>query len=193
MPATGRVERRRNYSALAADLPRWAPLDRLLAINFHSYLHDDLLVKVDRMTMANSLEARSPLLDRAVIEYAARLPSRARLDGRRTKAILRDAFADLLPPDVSARPKTGFGVPIDAWFRGELRDRVRDELLGAQARSRAYLSRPAVNRLIAEHLAGTANHGHRLWTLLTLERWLQLLPQWRSGVAPAPPREHVLS
>lgn len=194
-PALGaHVDRRRNIAAIEHRLAQWPPLDRLLAINFHSYLHDDLLVKADRMTMANSLEARSPLLDRAVIEYAASLPARFKLDGRRTKAILRDAFADLLPASVTARPKTGFGVPIDAWFRGELRDRVRDELLTPSARSREYLSMPFVRSLVEAHLAGTANHGHRLWTLLTLERWLQLLPDWRAGIAPVAPRaEHVIS
>jgi asparagine synthase (glutamine-hydrolysing) len=190
----GLIDRRRNIAALENRLPTWSRLDRLLAINFHSYLHDDLLVKADRMSMANSLEARSPLLDRALIEYVATLPARAKLDGRRTKAVLRQAFADLLPPRVSERPKTGFGVPIDHWFRGELRDRVRDELLGPSARVRDYLSMPYVTALVDAHLAGSANNGHRLWTLLTLERWLKMLPDWRAGITPAVPRpEHVLS
>ena len=188
------IDRRRNIAALDGRMGAWTPLDRLLAINFHSYLHDDLLVKTDRMTMANSLEARSPLLDRALIEYAATLPPEAKLSGRRGKAILRDAFADLLPANVTTRPKTGFGVPIDDWFRGELRDRVRDELLSRSAQSHDYVSASYVAGLVDAHLAGTANHGHRLWTLLTLERWLQKLPEWRAGSVPAVPRaEHVLS
>ena len=188
------IDRRRNIAALANRLSSLTPLDRLLAINFHSYLHDDLLVKADRMTMASSLEARSPLLDRALIEYVATLPSEAKLNGRRSKVILREAFADLLPASVTTRPKTGFGVPIDQWFRGELADRVRDELLGASAKSREYVSGPYVAALVDAHLTGVANHGHRLWTLLTLERWLQRLPEWRAGVVPAVPRaEHVLS
>jgi asparagine synthase (glutamine-hydrolysing) len=188
------VDRRRNLAALEEQLPRWSPLDRLLAVNFHSYLHDDLLVKADRMSMANSLEARSPFLDRSLMEYVATLPARAKLDGRRAKAVLREAFADLLPPSVRERPKTGFGVPIDQWFRGDLRDRLRGELLSPSARSREYLALPYVTALVDAHLAGTANHGHRLWTLLTLERWLQMLPDWRAGIVPAAPRaEHVLS
>jgi asparagine synthase (glutamine-hydrolysing) len=183
------IDRRRNYAAIANDLPRWAPLDRLLAINFHSYLHDDLLVKADRMTMANSLEARSPLLDRTLIEYVAKLPARAKLDGRRTKAILRDAFPELLPAHLNQRPKMGFGVPIDNWFRGELRARVTDDLLSGSARLRDYVDQRRVASLVQAHVSGAANHGHRLWALLTLERWLQLLPEWRAGITPpTPPR-----
>jgi asparagine synthase (glutamine-hydrolysing) len=153
-------------------------LNQLLAANFHGYLHDDLLVKMDRMSMANSLEARAPFLDRAVLEYAATLPDDYKLRGRTTKAVLRAAFADVIPPAVQQAPKRGFGVPLDAWFRQELRDYVRDTLLAPSARSLSYLSRPFVERLVQAHLDGRENNGHKLWTLLTLERWLALLPEW---------------
>src|SRR5262249_49696313 len=86
------------------------PLGRLLAANFASYLPDDLLAKTDRCTMAHSLEARSPLLDTSLMEYAASLPDRFKLTRTRTKAVLRDAFTDLIPPEIDRRPKTGFGV-----------------------------------------------------------------------------------
>jgi len=158
-----------------------SPLNQLLAANIHSYLHDDLLVKADRMSMANSLEARAPFLDRAVLEYAAGLPDDHKLRGRTTKAVLRAAFADVIPDAVQSAPKRGFGVPLDAWFRQELRDYLRDTLLAPSARSSIYLSRPFVHRLVDDHLAGRANHGHKLWTLLTLERWLALLPAWRAA------------
>src|SRR5213594_728762 len=102
------------------------PLSRVLHANFTSYLPDDLLVKTDRCTMANSLEARAPFLDRALTEYAAALPDDLKLHGRRTKVILREAFADLVPAEINRRGKMGFGVPLGAWFRGELRDYVRD-------------------------------------------------------------------
>src|SRR5688572_6071902 len=92
-------------------------LSRLLAANFHSYLHDDLLVKADRMSMANSLEARAPFLDRALIEYVAALPDDYKLRGGTTKLILREAFEDLVPDEVKRGPKKGFGVPVDQWFR----------------------------------------------------------------------------
>ena len=156
-----------------------SPLNQLLAANFHSYLHDDLLVKADRMSMANSLEARAPFLDRDLMEYVAALPDHYKLDGRTTKGILREAFADLVPAQVQQGVKKGFGVPLDAWFRGELRDRLSDTVLASSAKLRAYVDQAYVQQLVTEHLDRKANHGHRLWTLLTFERWLSLLPGWR--------------
>ena len=167
-----------------------SPLNRLLAANYASYLPDDLLVKTDRCTMANSIEARCPLLDTALTEYAASLPDGLKLDGRRTKAILRDAFADLIPQDIDRRPKTGFGVPLDAWFRGELRDYVRDTLLAPSAVSRQYFKATAVQRLIDDHQQGRVNIGHRLWTLVCFERWLQQVRMW---TAEPQTRYHVKS
>ena len=173
----GGVDRRRHLHGVTG-LERVSPLSRLLAANFHSYLHDDLLVKTDRMTMANSLEARAPFLDRALVEYVAGLPDDDKLKGLTTKAILREAFDDMLPAAVKQAPKKGFGVPLEAWFRGELRDMCRDLLLSPSAKSRSYVSQDYVRTLVDDHQAGRANYGHRLWTLLTFERWLQLMPQW---------------
>jgi asparagine synthase (glutamine-hydrolysing) len=155
-----------------------SPLSRLLAANFHSYLHDDLLVKADRMSMANSLEARAPFLDRALVDYVSQLPDDYKLHGGTTKAILREAFSDLVPDEVNQGAKKGFGVPLDGWFRGELREMMSDTLLSSNPAMRQYVSQSYVRRLVDEHLAGRANHGHRLWTLLTFERWLRLLPTW---------------
>ena len=155
-------------------------LSQLLAVNFESYLPDDLLVKTDRCTMANSLEARAPLLDTALAEYAASLPDSYKIKGSRTKTILRDAFADLIPPAIAARPKAGFGVPLDRWFRGELRDYVRDTLLAPSAASRAYVRQSEARRLIEDHQTGRVNVGHRLWALVSFERWLQAFPAWTS-------------
>jgi asparagine synthase (glutamine-hydrolysing) len=176
----GKVDRHAHLANLAG-IEGATPLSRLLAANFHSYLHDDLLVKADRMSMANSLEARAPFLDRALMEYVAALPDDYKLDGGTSKAILREAFGDLVPEEVTRGPKRGFGVPLDGWFRGELRDLVRDTLLSPSAMMRSYVSQSYARRLVEEHLAGAANHGHRLWTLLTFERWLTLLPTWRSS------------
>ena len=173
----GAVDRRRHLRGLTG-LEQVSPLNRLLAANFHSYLHDDLLVKTDRMTMANSLEARAPFLDRALIEYVAGLPDDEKLKGLTTKAILREAFDDMLPAAVKQAPKKGFGVPLEAWFRGELRDMCRDLLLSPSAKLRSYVSQDYVRTLVDDHQAGRANYGHRLWTLLTFERWLHLMPQW---------------
>ena len=161
-------------------------LSKQLHANFTSYLLDDLLVKMDRCTMANSLEARSPFLDRELIEFAAALPDDMKLRGRTTKVLLREAFADLLPPDIAARGKMGFGVPLGTWFRGDLRGYLNDMLLGPDPRYRAYLSPEYVRTLVARHLSGQENLGHQLWSLLCFEQWLQLLPTWRRGeIAPA--------
>ncbi|MDP1571645.1 MAG: asparagine synthase (glutamine-hydrolyzing) [Vicinamibacterales bacterium] len=176
------IDRRRHLAALAG-VDGASPLGRALAVNAHSYLHDDLLVKADRMSMAASLEVRSPFLDRALVEYVAGLPDDFKLQGRTTKAILREAFVDLVPDAVQRGAKKGFGVPLDAWFRGDLADYVRDTLLAPSAHLRAYVSQDYVRRLVDEHAARRANHGHRLWTLLTFERWLHLLPTWRSRTA----------
>ena len=159
-----------------------SPLSQLLAANFHGYLHDDLLVKADRMSMANSLEARAPFLDRELVDYVAGLPDHYKISGTTTKAILRQAFDDVIPETVKRGAKKGFGVPLDAWFRSDLGDYLRDTLLVPSARLRAYVSQPYVAGLFEAHQSGRANHGHRLWTLLTFERWLALLPSWRGRV-----------
>jgi asparagine synthase (glutamine-hydrolysing) len=153
-------------------------LSRVLHANFTSYLPDDLLVKTDRCTMANSLEARSPFLDRELTEFVAGLPDHFKLRGSRTKVILREAFADLLPPEIDRRGKMGFGVPVGAWFRGELRDYVRDRLLAPNARYRDMLSGPFVEQLVHDHLSASRNLGPQLWSLLCFEEWLRLLPAW---------------
>src|SRR5437762_2295068 len=159
-------------------------LGQALHANFTSYLPDDLLVKTDRCTMANSLEARSPFLDRELVEYAASLPDDLKLCGRRTKAILRDAFVDLVPRPIMHRRKMGFGVPLGAWFRGELRDAMRDLLLAPDARYRDMLSGAFVENLVARHLAGKANLGPHLWAVMCFEVWLRLLPAWTRRTHP---------
>jgi asparagine synthase (glutamine-hydrolysing) len=186
----GRVDPLAHLSSAIANSRGASSLNQLLALNYASYLADDLLVKTDRCTMANSLEARCPLLDTALTEYAASLPDGFKLDGTRSKAILRDAFSDLIPSDIDRRPKTGFGVPLDAWFRGELRDYVRDVLLSPSAASRGVLKSAEVAKLIDSHQQGRANIGHRLWTLVCFERWLQQLRSW---TAERQTRYHVTS
>jgi len=176
----------RNLKEARAGMKGLSPLSQLLAANFATYLPDDLLVKVDRCTMANALEARAPFLDTALMEYAASLPDDRKLRGRVTKAVLRNAFSDLLPPDVANRPKTGFGVPLDAWFRTELRDFVRDTLLAPSAALGHYVRTDRIRRLIDDHLGGRTNAGQRLWSLVCFERWLKLLPTWSAPAVTAP-------
>jgi asparagine synthase (glutamine-hydrolysing) len=121
--------------------------------------------------MAHSLELRSPLLDHRVVELGLALPDRLKRRGREGKIALRRAFAEDLPTTVSHRGKAGFGVPLAAWFRGELRPLARDLLLGEPARSRGWFRRAALERLLDDHGAGRADNGHRLWTLVMLELW----------------------
>ena len=159
-------------------------LGTLLHTNFRSYLLDDLLVKVDRCSMANSLEARSPFLDTELIDYVGGLPDRMKLRGRTTKVILRKAFEDLLPASVARRGKMGFGVPLGAWFRTELKDYIRDLLLDPSARYRDFLSVSHVQQLVRRHQAGEINSGLQLWSILCFEVWLRNLPRWTRPQVP---------
>jgi asparagine synthase (glutamine-hydrolysing) len=161
-----------SYREALARVPNASHLSRLLYLNARTYLLDDLLPKMDRMTMAHGLEARSPFLDRALMEYAARLPDSHKRRGARGKIVLKRAVERLLPREILDRPKHGFGVPLGAWFRGELRPMVEDTLLDAP-RLGGRLRTSAVRALYAEHLSGRADRGHQLWTLLTLELWLR--------------------
>jgi asparagine synthase (glutamine-hydrolysing) len=158
----------------AADLlgappaPGVAGLQRL---DVETYLPGDLLLKADVASMAHSLELRSPLLDHQVLTLGVSLPDSLRTRGRQGKVALRRAFADVLPPEIAARGKTGFGVPLGRWFRDDLRGLARDTLLGEPARGRGWFRAAAVERLLDEHARSERDHGHRLWCLLMLELW----------------------
>lgn len=146
-------------------------LDRLLYADVMMYLPDDLLVKVDIASMANSLEARSPFLDHEFMEFAARIPSSLKLNGRTTKHILKEALRGMLPPEVLFREKMGFGVPIDHWFRNDLREMAYDTLLGQTAAGRGYFRTDAVKNILDEHVSGAWNWQYHIWNLLMLELW----------------------
>jgi asparagine synthase (glutamine-hydrolysing) len=161
------------FTRFTREAARLPPVDRILYANLSTYLPDDLHVKVDRMSMAHSLEARSPLLDTAVIERLAPVRARDKVGFRQVKPLLRRAFGPLLPSIVWERPKHGFGVPIDRWFDGELGVLFGDEVLGADGHLRTVLDGRLLSELHADHRDGTGRHGARLWMLLTLERWLR--------------------
>jgi asparagine synthase (glutamine-hydrolysing) len=161
-----------SYREALARCPRASLLSRLLYLNARTYLLDDLLPKMDRMTMAHGLEGRSPLLDRPLAEYAAGLPDSLKRLGGRGKIVLKHAVADLLPPHTLKRPKQGFGVPLGRWFRGPLRPMVEQTLLDSPRLARR-LRLPRLRALFEEHVSGRADRGHQLWTLLTLELWLR--------------------
>jgi asparagine synthase (glutamine-hydrolysing) len=148
-------------------------LGRLQHVTMGSYLLDDLLVKVDRMSMAHALEVRSPFLDADLAAFGLSLPSWNKAIGPLLKRVLKKTMAPRLPAEVLHRPKRGFGVPLDRWFRADLRPYLWGTLGSPTARVRAHVQPAAVDALLAEHDAGAANHGHTLWTLLTLERFLQ--------------------
>jgi asparagine synthase (glutamine-hydrolysing) len=154
-----------------------SPLAQLLYLNAKTYLPDDLLVKMDRLSMAHALETRSPFLDRELMEYAASLPDGFKLHGRTTKWIMRKAFRDILPAEILTRGKMGFGVPLATWFRGELREPLQSLLLEPTARLREYVDARHVRRLVEAHLSSRQNLEHQLWLLLTFEVWLRSLAQ----------------
>jgi asparagine synthase (glutamine-hydrolysing) len=148
-------------------------LDRICHLNIQTYLLDDLLPKVDRMSMAHGLEVRAPLLDREVVELGLRLPVACRIRGLSLKRVLKASVQDLLPPEILRRRKRGFGVPLDRWFRSDLRSFAEGMLCSRASRVRAHLDGGAVDDLVAGHMSGRVRAGNALWTLITLEAFLR--------------------
>jgi asparagine synthase (glutamine-hydrolysing) len=148
-------------------------LDKMLLTDLMTYLPNDLLVKVDIASMANSLEARSPFLDHKVIEFAASLPEQLKMSRFRPKSLLKKVAAKLVPREVIYRPKMGFGVPVGQWFRGEMKGFVRDILLGEHSLNRGIVKREKIEEYVAGHTSGQADHSFQIWTLLMLELWYQ--------------------
>jgi asparagine synthase (glutamine-hydrolysing) len=149
-------------------------MDQTLSTDIHSYLPGDLLVKADRMTMASSLEGRSPFLDHKFAEWAARLPSKMKVRGFSGKYLLRKTFKDALPPSIYKRGKQGFGIPLGTWFRGPLASWAEDILLGDSTPMGSWFRPSTLHRLLDEHITGKENHGKRIYTLVMLSLWSQL-------------------
>ena len=147
---------------------------QMTLVDLATYLPGDILTKVDRASMAVSLEARVPLLDHPLVEFAVSLPSHLKMRDGTGKWILRKVAAELVPPAVLEKPKQGFGVPLGRWFRDELRHRV-DSLAAPGSRIGAFVDADAVRRLTSEHLRGRRDHSARLWQLVVLETWLRAL------------------
>ncbi len=148
-------------------------LDSTLLADQMTYLPNDLLVKVDIASMANSLEARSPFLEHKVIEFAASLPENLKMRRFQTKYLLKKVAARLVPRSVVYRQKMGFGVPVGKWFRGEMRDFVHSVLLSERAMKRGLTEPAVVARWIDEHETAVADHTFHIWGLLMLELWFQ--------------------
>lgn len=142
-----------------------------LYLDTMTYLPDDLLVKVDVASMANSLECRSPFLDHKVLEFVAALPSDFKLRGFKRKYLLKEAFRYELDDELLNRKKSGFSVPISEWFKGELKSYIKEVLLDSKAKKRGFFSKDAVEKLITQHQEGKFDHGFRLWCLLNFELW----------------------
>jgi asparagine synthase (glutamine-hydrolysing) len=163
-------------------------LSQMTAVDLATYLPGDILTKVDRMSMSVSLEARVPLLDHHIVEFAMSLPSRMKVRNGVGKWLLREAIVGLVPPRVLTYPKRGFGVPLEEWFRADLRYRL-DALLEPTSRIAPYIDHDAVARLVNEHQAARRDHHHMLWRLLALDIWLGALAEGRlahaSPLAPA--------
>ena len=170
------------FARLAAELGAPDYVSALQLIDIHTYLPEDILTKVDRASMAVSLESRVPLLDHVLMEYAATIPSAMKLRDGQGKHILMRAMASSLPGDILTRRKMGFGVPLGDWFRGELRELVRDVLLSRVARERGMFRPAAITRLLDAHDAGRRDYSARLWALVCLELWMG---QWLDGRVPA--------
>jgi len=142
-------------------------------VDLQTYLPCDCLTKVDIAATTHSLKVRSPLLDHRVVEFATKIPLKHKIHGRVGKHIFRDAFRDFLSPDIDKRQKMGFGVPIDVWFRGPLREFVREILLDSQTLNRRYFRREYVERLLNDHFENRFDHAYRIWSLVVLELWLR--------------------
>ena len=146
------------------------PLNQMLYVDTKTWLPDDLLIKADKITMANSLELRVPLLDHSVLEFAAGLPPDFKVRGLATKRILKKAFANQIPGPIIARRKMGFPVPIRRWLQGDLNAYVRDHLLSDRSVGRGYFRRGAIEALLT-HCSQGRPVAHEVFSLLALELW----------------------
>ena len=161
-------------SRLAAQFAGTAHLpfgSRMMRADLVTYLPEDVLTKVDRMSMAHSIESRVPLLDHRLAEYALRLPLHLKIRQGARKHLLKQVAGRLLPAEILNRPKQGFGVPLAVWCRGRLREAFTDVLRSASVRQRGYFEPAEVDRLLQEHLTGRRNHDLRLWQLYMFELW----------------------
>ena len=162
-----------SFRAAYADCSSADPLDRSMYVDARTYMIDDVLTKVDRMSMAVSLEAREPLLDHKLLEFAARVPSSLKLKNGQSKYLLRRGLEGRVPRSIVERTKRGFEAPIGEWLRGPLAAMVTELLLDGRLRQRGLFNMPEVTRLWTEHRDGRADHRHRLWQMTMLEMWFR--------------------
>jgi len=149
-------------------------LNRMLYADAKIWLPDDLLLKADKMTMANGLELRVPFLDHKLVEFAASLPANLKLRGSTGKHLLRETMKDVLPKRIIDRSKKGFPVPTESWLRGDLKNFVHDTLLSSTSACRDYMDYRVIERIVNEHEQGKENRRQEIWTLLIFEIWHRL-------------------
>jgi asparagine synthase (glutamine-hydrolysing) len=149
------------------------PIDRAMYVDAKTYMVDDVLTKVDKMSMAVSLETREPLLDHRLLEYVATIPSSLKLRNGTTKYLLRQLLQKRLPASILERPKQGFSAPIDQWLAGPLQQLGNDVLFSGTFAKRGIMRDDTVKRLWEDHRSGRANHKHRLWAVMMLELWFR--------------------
>ena len=159
------------WRAAYAAAPTSRPLERLIYAYAKTYLQDDILVKIDRASMASSLEVRAPFLDVDLVTFLGRVPARLKLKRLDTKHLLKRAMADVLPPGIAERPKKGFGIPIAEWFKNELREPLQEELSEARLKAQGIFEHAEVQRLLSDHLSGRRDHRKQLWTLFVFQLW----------------------
>jgi len=159
------------YNRTGGHRPPLDHLNRMMYVDLKTWLADVYMEKVDKATMAVSLEGRLPILDHRLVELAFQIPSSYKIRGGATKQILKKAVAHLLPPEVLSKPKHGFAVPTDPWFRGALRDFVYETLTDPRTKARGYFDSGYVERLYRLHREGKEVYDTPLWLLLNLELW----------------------
>jgi asparagine synthase (glutamine-hydrolysing) len=163
-----------------------SPLNRMLYVDAKIWLPDDLLLKADKMTMANSLELRVPFLDHKLVEFTSTLPDRLKLRNGRGKALLREAMRGILPQPIVTRPKKGFPIPWDVWIRAPLKEFTRDVLLASGSACRIFMNPRALERIVRENERGAGGRHEEIWRLLVFEFWHKVFMERREKPASAP-------
>jgi asparagine synthase (glutamine-hydrolysing) len=173
--AMGEYSVSRVFESIFGSVAQFDPLAQQQYVDIKTYLPGDILTKVDRMSMAVSLEARVPLLDHRIVEFALNLPPRMKLNLSHTKIILRKAMQQRIPEQVLKKPKQGFSIPMKNWLRSSLRPMMTDLLSEDRIHRRDYFNPRTVTSWVQEHLEERVNHSHRLWALVVFELWNQSL------------------
>ena len=168
---TDRYDFIRKFNCSSMDID---DVTRIGFIDLNTYLIDNILVKVDRMSMANSLEARVPYLDHRVVEFAFSIPPQFKMGNAATKVILNKTFWNNLPDEIRNRDKQGFSIPIKNWIRKDLKNMMTDLLDSTRLEQQGFFKTDFVERMMKEHIDGRANHSHKLWALMVFEQWYDI-------------------